>query len=108
MFLPLGGRGRVPAEKPIGASTLLELQQCGGDGHNAGEGPQSSVRGVVASWFGPTPLDADWRCDRCGSPTGAKAQKCRNLPRVLVVWLQRFRREAQVEWKVEAPVRGIE
>ena len=69
---------------------------------------ESSVRGVVASWFGPTPLDADWKCDRCRSPTGAKAQKCRNLPRVLVVWLQRFRREGQVEWKVEAPVRGIE
>ena len=49
-----------------------------------------SVMEAIGSWTGPEGLPA-WRCEKCGSLGGTRVRKCRTLPHVLVVWLQRFR-----------------
>ena len=49
----------------------------------------TSVMEAIGSWTGPEDLPA-WRCESCGRLGGTRVRKCRTLPRVLVVWLERF------------------
>ena len=49
-----------------------------------------SVMHAIGSWTGPERLPT-WQCERCGSRGGTIVRKCRTLPRVLAVWLKRFR-----------------
>ena len=49
----------------------------------------TSMMEAIGGWTGPEALPT-WRCERCGRVGGTRVRKCRTLPRVLVVWLERF------------------
>ena len=66
----------------------------------------ASVMEAIGSYFGPERISG-WKCGKCGSLGGVRVTKCRTLPRVLVVWLKRFRTVAGVEQRIGAPVHNV-
>ena len=69
--------------------------------------PYASVTEAIADWAGPKP-DPAFRCEECSSVGGARVKRCRQLPRVLVVWLKRFHRaRGAAARRIDAPVHRL-
>ena len=63
---------------------------------------------AIRGWTGPEDLPT-WNCDACGSLGGTRVRRCQRLPRVLVVWLKRFRDSPGLgERRVAAPVEHLD
>ena len=113
------------AEPELHVTTYMTCAGCSATRHNlpgADQPPQeperlvtaelqpdaeyASVMEAIGSYFGPEPVD-DWNGCKCGGLGGVRVAKCRTLPRVLAVWLKRFRSAAGVGRRIGAPVRHL-
>ena len=63
---------------------------------------------VIADWAGPKRAPT-FRCEECRSVDGVQVKRCWQLPRVLVVWLKRFRQaRSAAARRIDTPVDRLE